>query len=290
MRTASRSVLAGRALYFDAMRRRPDRRIIEEAWIQRAIQAPLRQYIQADGRIRRWVQIPEMEKRYLRVILLADAETVHNAFFDRRIGSQIGSSVNRTRFRKSQIIDTKTPPGSRPLQGLAQADIAYCFERALAQADGVVGAHCVHELWMRGEMSINIERALERLWARAAASVPEWLPMRYIEWLPIVYEIALGFRSSAKGRSNIYLVLLDYQDRDAAYGVYVGMSKYSPAQRFDQHKAGVRAAGSVLKRGIEVLTGPTLHLQYIKRSEAARIEEELALALASAGLLVRGGH
>jgi hypothetical protein len=105
-----------------------------------------------------------------------------------------------------------------------------------------------------------------------------------------VYEIALEFRPIDKGRSNIYLVLLDYQDRDGAYGVYVGMSKYSPAQRFDQHKAGIRAAGSVLKRGIEVLTGPTLHLQYIKRSEASRIEAELALALASAGLRVMGGH
>jgi hypothetical protein len=142
---------------------------------------------------------------------------------------------------------------------------------------------------MRGEMSINIERSLERLWARAAESVPEWLPMRYVDWLPSVYDIALGFQSSAKGRSNIYLVLLDYQDR-GAYGIYVGMSKYSPAQRFDQHKAGIRSAGSVLKRGIEVLTGPTLHLQYIKRSEAARIETELAAALASAGLLVKGGH
>jgi hypothetical protein len=68
------------------------------------------------------------------------------------------------------------------------------------------------------------------------------------------------------------------------------MSKYSPAQRFDQHKAGIRAAGSVLKRGIEALTGPTLHLQYIKRPEAARIEEELAQALGAAGLLVKGGH
>jgi hypothetical protein len=189
-----------------------------------------------------------------------------------------------------QIIDAKTTPGSRPLQGQTRADIANRLERALAQADGPTGAHCVHELWMRGEMSINIERALERLWARAAASVPEWLPMRYIEWLPTVYEIALEFRSSAKGRSNIYLVLLDYQDRDGTYGVYVGMSKYSPAQRFDQHKAGIRAAGSVLKRGIEVLTGPTLHLQYVKRSEAARIEEQLALALAAAGLRVKGGH
>ncbi len=63
---------------------------------------------------------------------------------------------------------------------------------------------------------------------------------------------------------------------NACYGVYVGMSKYSPAQRFDQHKAGIRAAGSVLKRGLEVLTGPTLHLQYIKRAEAARIESQLA--------------
>jgi hypothetical protein len=188
------------------------------------------------------------------------------------------------------IIDIQAAPGSRPLQGLTQSDIAERLERALAEADGAIGAHCVHELWMRGEMSINIERALERLWARAAMSVPEWLPMRYIEWLPTAYEIALEFRSSAKGRSNIYLVLLDYQDRDGAYGVYVGMSKYSPAQRFDQHKAGIRAAGSVLKRGIEVLTGPTLHLQYIKRSEASRIEEEMASALAATGLLVKGGH
>jgi len=143
---------------------------------------------------------------------------------------------------------------------------------------------------MRGAMSINIERALEQLWACAAASIPEWLPMRHIDWLPTAYDISLKFESSAKGRSNIYLVLLDFADRDGSYGVYVGMSKYSPAQRFDQHKSGIRAAGSVLKRGIEVLTGPTMHLQFIKRSEAARIEGELALALAAAGLHVMGGH
>jgi len=86
------------------------------------------------------------------------------------------------------------------------------------------------------------------------------------------------------------LVLLDFTDRIGSYGVYVGMSKYSPAQRFDQHKAGIRAAGSVLKRGLEVLTGPTLHLQYIKRAEAARIEAQLAAELAAVGLRVLGGH
>jgi hypothetical protein len=68
------------------------------------------------------------------------------------------------------------------------------------------------------------------------------------------------------------------------------MSHYTPAQRFDQHKAGIRAAGSVLKRGVEVLTGPTLHLQHIAREEAARIEVELAEALRDQGLIVQGGH
>jgi hypothetical protein len=84
---------------------------------------------------------------------------------------------------------------------------------------------------------------------------------------------------------------LDYADsRPEPHGVYVGMTHYRPAQRFDQHKAGIRAAGSVLRRGLEVLAGPTLHLQYIARAEAARIESELADALHAAGLFVQGGH
>jgi hypothetical protein len=32
-------------------------------------------------------RVPEMDNRYLRVILLSDGETVHNAFFDRRFAS-----------------------------------------------------------------------------------------------------------------------------------------------------------------------------------------------------------
>lgn len=188
-------------------------------------------------------------------------------------------------------VKAKIPPTLRPLKRLSEAALKTRFERALAQGDGVDGAHCVHESWMRGEMAINIERALERLWAKAAESIPDWLPMRYIEWLPRLYDVALSFQAGAKGRSNIYLVLLDYADSRAdSYGIYVGMSKYSPAQRFDQHKAGIRSAGSVLKRGLEVLTGPALHLQFIKRSEAARIEVELAEALTAAGLFVKGGH
>jgi hypothetical protein len=65
------------------MRRRPDRAAIRLEWVQRVVENPLKEVIQQDGRIRRWAAITEMDGRYLRVILLPDRETVHNAFFDR---------------------------------------------------------------------------------------------------------------------------------------------------------------------------------------------------------------
>ncbi len=68
--------------YFLYTRKRLDRARIKEEWISRAIDNPLRIQVQQDGRIRKWVEIPE-EGKYLRVILLSDGETVHNAFFDR---------------------------------------------------------------------------------------------------------------------------------------------------------------------------------------------------------------
>jgi len=144
---------------------------------------------------------------------------------------------------------------------------------------------------MRGDFAARIEADLERLWQHAGQSIPDWLPMRHISWLPAAYEVAARFTAQGRGRSNVYLILLDYSDRRGDdHGVYVGMSRYSPAQRFDQHKAGIRAAGAVLKRGLEVLTGPVLHLQKIPRGEAARIEAALARALADAGIRVEGGH
>ena len=57
--------------------------MIRLEWIQDVIQHPVREVVQADGRIRRWAPIREIGGRYLRVVLLADGETVHNAFFDR---------------------------------------------------------------------------------------------------------------------------------------------------------------------------------------------------------------
>ena len=65
------------------MRVRPDRAMIRVEWIQRVIDHPAQERLQKDGRIRRWTAIAEMGNRYLRVILLPDGQTVHNAFFDR---------------------------------------------------------------------------------------------------------------------------------------------------------------------------------------------------------------
>ena len=57
--------------------------MIRQEWIEYVVEHPVREVIQADGRIRRWAIIHEMDGRYLRVVLLPDGETVHNAFFDR---------------------------------------------------------------------------------------------------------------------------------------------------------------------------------------------------------------
>ena len=187
--------------------------------------------------------------------------------------------------------DIDASPASRPLHLATAAQLQLLLNDALKSGDGLRGAHCIHEYWMRGEMAVNIEAMMATLWKHAAESIPEWLPMQHISWLPTVYEVAGRFKDIKGGRSHIYLILLDYSDsRPEPHGIYVGMSKYPAAVRFDQHKAGVRAAGSVLKRGLEILTGPVLHLQYIKRSEAERIEEQLAEALRAEGLFVQGGH
>ncbi len=69
--------------YFQATRERADRQPIALEWIERVVARPEHEVVQADGRIRRWGAVPEAGGRMLRVVLLDDACTVHNAFFDR---------------------------------------------------------------------------------------------------------------------------------------------------------------------------------------------------------------
>ncbi|MFO1468785.1 MAG: hypothetical protein U1F35_20450 [Steroidobacteraceae bacterium] len=204
---------------------------------------------------------------------------------------------------RGPAIDWDAAPALRPLRKLSPTLLMAEFEAALAAVSGQRAAQCVHEAWMRGEPSVRVEPMLRQAWEAASSPVPDWLPMTYVEWLPLCYEVCARFSAKRRGRSNLYLVLLDYRDAPPAargdvagsahgseYGVYVGMSGYAPAQRFEQHKAGIRSAGAVRNRGIEVLEGPVSHLQRIPRAEAADIEVRLAEALGDAGLFVKGGH
>ena len=68
--------------YFLYTRQRPDRTSIRDEWIEYVITHYEHEEIQGDQRIRRWAFI-EQEEKYLRVVLLPDKETIHNAFFDR---------------------------------------------------------------------------------------------------------------------------------------------------------------------------------------------------------------
>lgn len=58
------------------------RRYIRREWCEQTLSQPARREAQPDGRVRFWRFVPEIGK-YLRVVTLADGETVHNAFPDR---------------------------------------------------------------------------------------------------------------------------------------------------------------------------------------------------------------
>ena len=67
--------------YFLYIRQRLDRAKIRIEWIEDAVKNPNCTEVRSDGRIRKWKKIGE--GKFLRVVLLPDGETVHNAFFDR---------------------------------------------------------------------------------------------------------------------------------------------------------------------------------------------------------------
>lgn len=68
--------------YFLYTRNIADRTAIKIEWIENVVTCLIKTKIQADGQFKKWGFIKE-EGKYLRVILLEDEETVHNAFFDR---------------------------------------------------------------------------------------------------------------------------------------------------------------------------------------------------------------
>lgn len=68
--------------YFLHTRQRPDRKIIKMEWIRQVYNSPEQEQIQSDGRTKKWGYIKEAGK-YLRIVVMEDGKTIHNAFFDR---------------------------------------------------------------------------------------------------------------------------------------------------------------------------------------------------------------
>lgn len=59
------------------------RSYIQLQWCEAILRNPLAREQQPDGRVRYWGIVGEFGGRVLRVVTLADGETVHNAFPDR---------------------------------------------------------------------------------------------------------------------------------------------------------------------------------------------------------------
>jgi hypothetical protein len=68
--------------YFESevLRKRP---YLRREWCVRVLKNPIRTEPQEYNRWRFWAAIPELGGRYLRVVILEDKVTIHNAFPDR---------------------------------------------------------------------------------------------------------------------------------------------------------------------------------------------------------------
>jgi hypothetical protein len=109
--------------------------------------------------------------------------------------------------------------------------------------------------------------------------------------------------ASRNGHHSVYVVLLDeavlkYKSvqrlnphMDASKPcVYVGMSGLAPEERFQNHKAGNKAAGWVQRFGIRLLPDLYQWLNPMPYEAAVAMERELAEDLRQQGYTVLGGH
>jgi hypothetical protein len=102
---------------------------------------------------------------------------------------------------------------------------------------------------------------------------------------------------------SVYVVLLDAAvgklkairadnpDRNPTKpSVYVGMTGLTPAERFENHKNGIKDAPLVKRYGIRLLPELYAHFNPMPYEAAVQMENDLAEDLRRAGYTVAGGH
>ena len=89
---------------------------------------------------------------------------------------------------------------------------------------------------------------------------------------------------------HVYVVFLRNPAGDGKPGYYVGMTGLTPEQRFDNHRAGIKAARVVRKFGERLVPKLYEHLNPMPYKKAQAMEVFLADSLRKRGYLVFGGH
>ena len=102
---------------------------------------------------------------------------------------------------------------------------------------------------------------------------------------------------------HVYVVLLDEAARQdfklrrdnpaadpAKPCLYVGLTGLDPAERFANHKQGLKASGIVQRHGVRLLPKLYQHLNPMPYAAAVQIEMDLAEDLRALGHAVAGGH
>jgi hypothetical protein len=118
-----------------------------------------------------------------------------------------------------------------------------------------------------------------------------------VEWLERAADITRGFTPKTAGKYNLYIILLhELKGETPGYGLYVGETSKSPADRFKEHaerkrnRRGPLFSRIVYKHCKCLLPSLYNHLNPLSRDEAKELEGKIAEALRLAGIPVYGGH
>ena len=86
------------------------------------------------------------------------------------------------------------------------------------------------------------------------------------------------------------MVYLRNPKGDGKAGYYVGMTGLTPERRFQNHKAGRKAARIVTRYGERLVPRLYAHLNPMSYAKAVEMEVALAESLRKRGYVVFGGH
>ena len=97
-------------------------------------------------------------------------------------------------------------------------------------------------------------------------------------------------KSARPDTHSVYVVFLRNPKGDGKAAYYVGMTGLTPEQRFENHKAGNKAARIVKRCGERLVPRLYAHLNPMPYRKAVEMEGFLADSLRKRGFTVYGGH